>query len=284
MLTYHLLNAERGFKHRIEVLSNLNNMVKLVKKFYGKDIEHLISNDSYEEQKTVLMTIFNIFCDSMRNILRQTVQFNALDSIIQNAILTTKLIDNRKLFQGFKFYDFEAKAVKQKIKMRKFMVEQLARLLERYELYSTKIKERIDSLQGLNRDLKAEDFQGLLHSREEFWQELNRGNLLCSEEKYIVVDKKNADSIFLDKNYYENKICEPKQLACKDFPKYRNPTGSGSKDTSENKVSLRDEYPTSDHNLKAISFQEYSKFIARFRSILNISIAVIILLPRAVLF
>ena len=81
---------------------NLNNMVKLVKKFYGKDIEHFISNDSYEEQKTDLMTIFNIFCDSVRNILRQTVQFNALDSIIQNAILTTKLIDNRKLFQGFK--------------------------------------------------------------------------------------------------------------------------------------------------------------------------------------
>ena len=217
MLTYHLLNAERGFKHRIEVLSKLNNMRNLVKKFYGKDIEHFISNDSYEQQKTDLITVFNIFCDSVRNVLGQIVQFNALDSIVHNAILTTKIIDNRKLFQGFRFYDLAVKADKQKTKMREFMEEQEVQLLERYELYSSEIKERIDLLRRWNRDLKAEDFQGLLPSREQFWQELSQSNLLCSAEEYIVVDKKKADSIFLDKNYYEKNIRKLKKLARKDF-------------------------------------------------------------------
>ena len=296
MLTYHLLNAERGFKHRIEVLSKLNNMVKSVKKFYGKDIEHFISNDFYEEQKTDLMTIFNIFCNSVRNVLGQTVQFNALDSIVQNSMLTAKIIDNGKLFQGFRFYDLEAKADKEKRKMREFMEEQIAQLLERYELYSAKIKGRIDTLRRLKRDLKAEDFQGLLPSREEFWQELNNSNLLSSEEEYIVVDKKKADSIeFLDKNYYKKKICELQKSACKDFPKIfqtREESISGrddikgytdcterrdentgdvkeiSKNTSGRKHSINgagskdtSKCPARSHDLKACSSQEYSQCI-----------------------
>ena len=324
MLTYHLLNAERGFKHRIEVLSKLNNMVKLIQKFYGKDIAHFISNDSYEQQKTDLITIFNIFCDSVRNILGQTVQFNALDSIIQNAMLTRKMIDNQDLFQDFRFYDFKANADKHDRETREFLEKQIAQLLERYELYSGKIKERIDSLRRSNKDLKAEDFQGLLPSREEFWRELNHNNLLRDEKEYIVVNKKKADSILLDKKYYNDEISKLKKLACKNFVKIFDPNkicsinkvtreegvlgheevniytdcterreqntpemeekntsinnsvlhhsagdGCTQKDNnpdrnrakSDEKVSLRDQCPISIHDLKPISFQDYSKFI-----------------------
>jgi hypothetical protein len=189
----------------------------------------------------------------VRNILGQTVEFNALESIIQNARLTTKIIDNQDLFESFRFFDheFKAKAGEQTKKVREFMEERIGNLLERYALYASEIKERIESLRIANRDLRADDFRGLLPSREEFWEELSHCGLLDKEKEYVVVDKKKADSIVLDKNYYENKICAIKQLACKEFPKF----------------------------VTKLTYLNLYLF-ARFRSTLNTLLAVSILLSR----
>ena len=170
----YLALAKRGFNDQMQIHSQFNGSISFINKNYQEQSKQsfLLVND-FEAQKKDIIDMFNIFVKTIDDILGTEPSSQILESDKVDLITASKLME---LVQS------EGKMAPAKV----LRADYKDIMQDKYEVY---IPEILDVLRRkLNSQIKSEDFQGVLPSREHFWQELVRLKILKNEQKLLIID------------------------------------------------------------------------------------------------
>ena len=209
---FHLDEAERSIKRRIDEFATSVNIIDIVKDNFTQSRDTFLYSNDYRNQKEGLIGLYNEYLKSINSLRGYTIQAAKLrDEVTEDPVMAALLLEDLQSLGLVTKSCLDANALDKIQCLQRYYDEQSVKMI------ADKIKDKAD--------VTAEDFLGVLPSIEELWKELKVSSFLEDETEYVLINKTEVQNSKVLTSMTKQRIFE--QKSCQDLHQFATKSNNG---------------------------------------------------------